>query len=192
LNTPTHLLIGAGLRRALRARPWPRWAVWLGSVAPDVPLYLLCFGALWYYRQVRGWEGERTARHMFDYLYFHDPWWLGLHNLLHSPTSLLLLFVGATALRRYGLGTAFWLQSFLVACAVHALVDILTHHDDGPLLFWPFHWQTRFRSPVSYWDHRHYGSEVAVLELALVLGLLGYVLWHWLRRRIAGGARPEG
>ena len=45
------------------------------------------------------------------------------------------------------------------------------------------YWQTRFQSPVSYWDHRHFGSEAARLELLLAIGLMLYLVGPWLYRR---------
>jgi hypothetical protein len=65
-------------------------------------------------------------------------------------------------------------------------IDILTHVNDGPLLFFPFDWTVRFHSPVSYWDSAHYGREFGVCALALDLVCLGYLggvrFWGWFVR----------
>ncbi len=46
-----------------------------------------------------------------------------------------------------------------ISCLLHSMIDVATHFDDGPVLFWPLDWSTRFASPVSYWDDDHYGRD---------------------------------
>lgn len=183
MNTPTHFLMTAAARKALPQLRMVRSAVLLGSVAPDIPLYLLSIGGLLYFQQVVGWSLSDSAKHIFDTLYFEDPVWIGLHNCLHSPLSLLMLLSISGLLRSRSAKRAEWLRWFVLACLLHSVVDILTHHDDGPLLLWPLDWRTRFQSPVSYWDHRHFGSEVARFELLLAIGLMLYLVGPWLYRR---------
>jgi hypothetical protein len=72
-----------------------------------------------------------------------------------------------------------------VGCLVHTAVDIPCHVDDGPLLFFPFNWNIRYHSPVSYWDPRHYGTQFAIFELSLDLVLLLYLFVPLLRRRLS-------
>ena len=54
-----------------------------------------------------------------------------------------------------------------MACLLHSFVDIVTHHDDGPVLFWPLNWHFRFPSPISYWDNAHFGRQVGIFEWIL-------------------------
>jgi hypothetical protein len=86
-------------------------------------------------------------------------------------------------------GWWFW---FAAGCLIHTALDIPTHQNDGPLLFFPLEWSVRFQSPLSYWDPRFFGREFAVVELLLDLVLLVYLfgprLWRRLRR---GGAAPK-
>jgi len=220
MNTPSHFLMTAALRKALPWLTMSRSAVLLGSMAPDIPLYLLSFGGLFYFYSVEGLSLEASARHIYGTLYFEDRGWIACHNLLHSPLSLALGFVGVCWVRGWNfrppsltppqndhvstagpsMGTPFgaspladWLYWFLLACGLHSFVDVLTHYDDGPLLFWPLNWSLRFASPVSYWDPAHYGSVFAPFELALVIGLTGYLMLPWLRGWIVnrGRARSE-
>jgi hypothetical protein len=180
----------AALRQALKQQPIATGAFLFGSVAPDMALYVLSIGATIYYRKLLGWSAEATWHYIFGTLYFHHPFWIAAHNLLHSPTLLLpavlLLwrFCARQGTRQHGW---YW---FLVACLLHSVVDIFTHVDDGPVLFFPFEWHLRFHSPVSYWDSRHYGATFAVFELVLDALLLGYLvlprLWRWLRVRVLG------
>jgi hypothetical protein len=77
---------------------------------------------------------------------------------------------------------------FAVGAGLHTVVDILTHHDDGPLLLFPFEWSYRFASPVSYWDPNHYGDIFAPLEMIFSGALLLYLLvtwWQWRSKRVA-------
>jgi hypothetical protein len=62
---------------------------------------------------------------------------------------------------------------------IHSVIDVITHYDDGPVLFFPFDWHTRFHSPVSYWDRAHYAGQFIWVELGINVVLLGYL---WLSR----------
>ncbi|MEM6692370.1 MAG: hypothetical protein AAF664_23265, partial [Planctomycetota bacterium] len=153
-------------------------AILIGSVAPDVPLYLLSFGGLIWFRWFEGWDWPEVGRHMYANLFYNDPIWISLHNLLHSP--LVLVTVLAFLLSRRPLSECrrsaiFW---FFASCLLHTLVDIPVHYDDGPLIFWPLNWQYRFASPVSYWDFDHHARPVVIAELAL---WATFVLWTLYR-----------
>ena len=188
MNTPSHFLMTAALRRAWKHQPPPASAFLLGSVAPDIALYLLSLGGALHFRYLLGWSAEATWRHLFDTLYFHNPFWIAAHNLLHSPTVLIIALI--ILWRAQGLRGVprRWLRWFLAACLLHSFVDVLTHVDDGPLLFFPFEWTIRFESPVSYWDSRHYGTQFAVFELTLDVLLIAYLclppLWRLARARL--------
>lgn len=180
MNTPSHWLIQAGL--AKRFKRIRRTAFLWGSVAPDLPLYVLSlFGALYYLG--RGMPLREALDYVWGTLFFESPFWVASHNLLHSPTMLLLLAGGWWLLRRSTSRDHPWFIWFILGCALHTAVDIPTHHDDGPLLLFPFNWTLRFISPVSYWDPEHYGDIFAPLELLLDGLLLAYLTTPWLRRR---------
>ena len=94
--------------------------------------------------------------------------WLGIQNSQPWSTYLLWFVLGAT---------------------LHSLIDIATHHNDGPLLFFPFDWTYRFPSPISYWDPAYYGAIFMPLELLLDGWLVIYLLaprWRrWLNQKQA-------
>jgi len=171
----------AALRRWFRERPIRTSAVLLGSVAPDIPLYLLSLGAFLLFRYGRGWSAERTFETMYGELYFQDPWWIVLHNLLHAPLLLIPVMLLTAAHRWSGRGRGHWLFWFAASCLFHTLLDFGTHYDDGSLTFFPVNWHFRIRSPVSYWDPRHYGREFFAFEVAIDLVLL-VLLWYWHRK----------
>lgn len=186
MNTPTHFIMTGALKKAL-PKNWKingKALLW-GSIAPDIPLYLLCLGAFFYYPVFQGMPMPEAANHVFGILYFQDPIWLSLHNFFHSPTNLALLFLLAFVLykspyKKIGL----WLFWFLSACLLHSIVDILTHHDDGPLLLFPFDLTTRYSSPVSYWDPQYGGRVFARFEFVFAISLLLYWIWPWLKRKV--------
>jgi membrane-bound metal-dependent hydrolase YbcI (DUF457 family) len=118
----------------------------------------------------------KTFRHVFGFLFYQHPVWIVLHNFLHAPLVILSLWgIAAVGAKRKVRG-AHWFCWFFAACLLHSTVDVLTHNDDGPLLFFPLDWGYRFSSPVSYWDPDHYGRPFAIFEVLLDLGLAGFLL----------------
>jgi len=57
---------------------------------------------------------------------------------------------------------------------IHAVLDLPVHHDDAHRHFFPFS-NYRFMSPISYWDPKHYGNIVALVEQLLVFGATLYL-----------------
>ncbi|GAB4383545.1 MAG: hypothetical protein Kow00121_45610 [Elainellaceae cyanobacterium] len=187
MNTPSHFLMTAALEKALPRIPIVKTAFLWGAIVPDLPLWFLSTGGLIYYRWILGWEAAETFQMMFDNLFFQHPVWITAHNLLHAPL-ILLLGIAITWRSRRNIGSrSRWLFWFFVACALHTSVDILTHAGDGPLLAFPLDWQTRFNSPISYWDDRYYGKEFQRFEFSLNAFCLIYLLTpsivRWMRRR---------
>lgn len=209
MNTPTHLLINWSVARPLAKwlglKQYPLSAVLLGSIAPDLPLYGLVFSGAFWFGWVKQWPAKQVAQHMFDNLFFNDPIWISLHNLLHSPTFLGLAIMGVcwfcrakqndqAALSDESAASdkiepakagfwKSWLGGFLASCLLHTAVDIPVHHDDGPLIFWPLQWSYRYMSPLSYWDPNHYGGTVMLFEAVLFFGLLGWLIYLWQSQR---------
>ena len=170
------------------AKDAPRWALGLGSVAPDLPLYVLSFGGIWYFGTYKQMPRQEVGEHIFHNLFYNDPIWLTLHNFLHSPTMLFMLVGACLVLGKWPTfrrGSLF----FLASCSLHCLVDIATHNDDGPLLFFPFNWNFRFSSPVSYWDPDHHGVGFMVFEGILDLILVGVLVRCWLENRGSNEAK---
>lgn len=184
MKTPSHFLITAAIDQVLPRVPIHRAAFLWGAIAPDIPLWGLSLGGIVYYHFWLGWSLVDTFHLMFDQLYFHNPFWLALHNALHAPLVLLGGSVLVWKKRRNISSIHRWVFWFLIACAFHSLIDILTHVDDGPLLFFPLNWSLRFHSPVSYWDPRYYGKEFQVFELILDGICLVYLMSKFIRYRL--------
>ena len=198
MQTYSHLIIAALVAHRIRTQavrlgdanveqhgpPLHSTALLVGAVAPDIPLILLTVAFL--ARDLIAGSmgsGDSSVETLFRDLFFHDPWVQTAHNLFHAP--LLILLYGAIGYwawrrgRKRGL-ILFW---FATSCMIHTLIDIPLHYDDGPLLLFPFDWETRFYSPISYWDPRRYGIPFTIVEHVLALGMLVYLVMTWRRQR---------
>ena len=185
MNTlPTHLVINAAIEKkyGTRARIVKSAFLW-GSVMPDIPLALLSLGFILYNRYVSAQPVSGLMNSTFDNLYFNNPWWIASHNILHSPTALIIYAIFLWRFLNTPNTRGHWWLSFVFGCMVHSVVDILTHFNDGPVLFFPFDWHTRFHSPISYWDKAHFASQFVYFEVGLNLVLLGYLFLPKLIRR---------
>jgi hypothetical protein len=151
-----------------------------GAITPDFPLVLLSIFGGMYFRST-GMTTREAANHMFEKLYFSDPGWISAHHLFHAPFLLAAYTLILYPLRKHRV--AYWLLWFVAGCSLHSLVDILTHYDDGPLVFFPLNWTYRFHS-ISYWDRKHGGAWFGWLELALNIVLLSYLLIPWLVKKL--------
>ena len=190
MNTPSHLVITAAIRRRFLPADLPTKALLWGSVAPDLPLFALSIGGFLYYVLLVGMDLSGAAELMYSELFYTDPIWIWSHNLLHSPLSLFLLGLIVWFARRQPKALqseqiTMWMRRswyFLISCAFHSVIDIFTHVDDGPLLLLPFNQQLRYESPISYWDPAFYGRQFMIFELTLVLLLSVWLLLPALRR----------
>ena len=182
MTTPSHFIVTAALAKRRRKIELPLWAVLFGSVAPDIPLYLL-MSSTTLYMWLQGENLSEAHEWMAETLFYTSPYWVIPHNFLHAP---IILGVGLALFWRYRhtQGTVQrWLFWFLAAAALHTFIDILTHNSDGPLLLFPFDWSLRFSSPVSYWDPAHFGRQFFVFELTLDALLILYLFREQLQRR---------
>ena len=160
MNTPTHILLGAALF-GKKGMPDLTTAAILGGFLPDLSLYALAGWAL-FVQQV-------PPDIVFGRLYFSDQWM----RVFAVDNSFILwgMVLGAGLWLRQA-----WLKAFAGAGLAHLGADFLLHHDDARPQFWPLS-DWIFRSPVSYWDARHYGNIVAPLEMLLAL-VLCLLLWR--------------
>ncbi|PKO10430.1 MAG: hypothetical protein CVU40_04820 [Chloroflexi bacterium HGW-Chloroflexi-2] len=178
MNTPSHIIINLAIKRikGLRKARIPWQAVFWGSMMPDIPLGVLSLGVTFYYRVILGNQSPDLMEAVLHPLYFNNPFWISAHNLLHAP---FILGLSLAILWRWRIRPGqiqHWLFWFFSSSAVHAGIDIFTHYDDGPLVFWPFNWNIRFNSPISYWDPAHFGTEFMIFELLLDAVLVGFLL----------------
>jgi hypothetical protein len=160
VNTPAHLILSA----ALFARPGDRRAnvaALGGALLPDLSLYVLAGTSI-------ALLGIPPAT-VFRELYFSDPW----QTVFAVDNSLPLwgLVLAVALLARWRTVAIFAASGLL-----HLVFDFALHHDDARRHFWPLSdWV--FRSPVSYWDSRHYGAIAGPVETLGAL-MLCVVLWR--------------
>lgn len=132
MNTPSHFLIHAAIAKGASNPNLVRSAFLWGAVAPDIPLTTLSIISPLYFRS-QGMPLNEAMRYIFDTLYFTNPWWISAHHLFHGPLLLLAYALLLYPLRKYRISR--WLLWFVAGCALHSFIDILTHYDDGPLVF---------------------------------------------------------
>ena len=176
--------------RIRRRRPMQFPSFLAGSVLPDLPLIGWTF---WYfeYRRSLGPVSGNPFGALYDDFFFRDPLWILTHNFFHAPLLIAaFVWIGYRVARsRSRLG--FGLMWFWLGCGLHAAVDIVTHHNDGPLVLFPFDWQWRFLGPVSYWHPGYYGREMWLLEGALDLVVIGYFAVLALKAKSRVGVGPQ-
>ncbi len=196
MQTYSHFLITAALGKRLKAvvekkrlPPLRGAALLWGSVLPDLPLILISLvcGLLdWRSGLEFGSEAFFESSKMgklFNDWFFNNPWVISAQSLFHSPVLLSVYGLTAYFLWTKKVKTMAWLFWLVCSCFFHSLIDILVHHNDGPLLLFPFSWTFRFHSPVSYWDPNYYGIPFGLFEHTLdLLLILGFVLLFFRRR----------
>jgi hypothetical protein len=190
--TQSHLLVTGFATHRLRRSGVPvrTGAVLWGAVLPDVPLFVL---TAWFFLVPRraapagGWD---VFGALYDRYFFAEPLWIVAHNTLHAPLILALLFAAGVVLHRRGSGWGTAASWFAVSAALHTLMDVGTHREDGPLLLFPLDWTFRVRGPVSYWDPRYGGDVFFGLELGLDLIMVAYFVAVYVRWR-AGRQRDR-
>ncbi|MEM9136112.1 MAG: hypothetical protein AAGB01_02005 [Cyanobacteria bacterium P01_F01_bin.42] len=159
MKTPSHALVNVGVL-SLWSSPSFALPLFIGAVLPDISIFILYFWAKFWKK-----EDEKT---IWSEIYY-QKFWQDLVALFHSfPVCILLL----------GIGIGLQWTALIAAAAsliLHNLGDFPLHHDDAHRHFYPLS-EYRFVSPLSYWDTKHYGKQVAAVEDCLTLCCCIYVL----------------
>ncbi|MBN8590599.1 MAG: metal-dependent hydrolase [Anaerolineae bacterium] len=199
MQLPSHLLITAFIDQHVSEKHVRKHtlAFLLGSVLPDFPFAVLTLLYSAYYK----WFGSlppNSTSNVMEYLhfelFFRDPVWIIGHNTFHSLVvniSLLMIGVIGMRYRSYWGFTLFWLSAGM---GIHTVIDVFTHTNDGPLIFFPINWTFRFRSPVSYWEPDHFGATFMIIEYSVDAAIVTYLLarWMWYRRHNTSAKRWQG
>lgn len=188
MKTPSHIAIGWCCARVLRLPPRDARILIAGAVLPDLPVVVGWSLIAGYTSIANGGPDPGIIRETMDRLYFSDSILACLHNLFHAPLSLLLLICGAWVFLA-GYPNVRRLVVLLIAgAASHSLLDILTHVNDGPLLFWPLERTIRITGPVSHWNPAYGGAWFTALE---TLGSVAFCAYWGFRRFVCGGFGGE-
>lgn len=110
MQTQSHFLLTWFLADRFRDRLQPHTpALVVGSVAPDLPLFIL---TAWFFAVPRRGAGEtgEVFGELYDAYFFEEPLWIVAHNGLHAPVVLLALMAVGLWLERggSGWGTGLW------------------------------------------------------------------------------------
>jgi hypothetical protein len=157
MNTPSHAILNLAV--LFNHQPQAVLPIVLGGIVPDVPMFVLYFWA----KKIR----RQSERQIWSET-FWLPFW---QNINHSFHSIPLLAIGLllSAIAGWQLVGLFFFSALL-----HCFGDLPLHNDDAHRHFLPFS-QYRFISPLSYWDPRHHGRTVALVERLLVLAATLYL-----------------
>lgn len=202
VQTYTHFLLAAALRKPLsriatrfNLPPMRLSALLTGSVLPDLPLILttLVCMAIDTYRGIPlpspdSPPSASITMQLFREWFFENPWVIAGHNVFHGPTCVALLLLFSLWMWRRGSTTGGWFSWLFISCLLHTAIDIPVHHDDGPLLFFPFNWDIRYISPLSYWDPAHHGRVFSIIEHIVAIFLLIFALRAvstWIRQQFS-------
>lgn len=185
MQTPSHFLLTAVLAHKVspRNQTISKTSLLVGSFLPDLPFILLTIGYEAYYRWfVVPPTSDSIMEYLHFDLFFNDPVWIISHNFFHSLViNFVLLTVGYWGVRRE-LPWAYLLFWLSVGTLFHTVIDIFTHHSDGPLLFFPLNWDYRYPSPISYWEADYYGRVFRILEYTLDALIIAYLIRIWYKR----------
>ncbi len=155
-----------------------------GGILPDIPVTFVAIVS-WAFLKLNDFTSREIFTIMFNgenSLYFSNKVWLFSYNILQSPTPLIIITIVMFFLVRKNkfFEKIKWL---FIGMWIHVIGDLLTHNDDGALVFYPFNMDIRFHSPISYWDHSHYGSEFKTLELIFLIIVIIYIIYCFLKSK---------
>lgn len=168
MKTPTHVAINYLIFSRLGMDKKYSKFFLLGGAMPDIPI-CLAFAALFLWS-----ENLANTVAIFRSLYEGNVIMIGLHNVFHSPLSLGMLLVGSFLAGPYK--TRF--EFSIAGCFVHSFIDIYTHVDDGPLMFWPFDLDSRFTSRISHWDPSYGGEFVLMTEICILICTISLIYYR--------------
>lgn len=152
MNTPTHGIINLALLIKPQT-PQANLAIVIGGILPDIPIFIFYLWAKFIARlpEVKIWSEA-----------YYQTFIQNIVAIFHSiPLAIICWLIS------YYFGWQI-LQVICISLLLHSLLDLPVHNDDAHKHFFPFS-NYRFISPISYWDPKHYGSIVALIEILLVL-----------------------
>ncbi|GAB5404690.1 MAG: hypothetical protein Aurels2KO_29210 [Aureliella sp.] len=156
MNTPAHVVASLFVWRE-----HPKWTLasglLVGAILPDAPMFVF-FAVV----KGMGYSGEE----IWGRLYFLESWQL-FFDCFNSFPIYLLIFGIAYWLRTKWQSSLWWML-MAGSAMLHLACDLPLHHDDSHRHFLPFT-NYRFASPVSYWDPKHFGTPVAIIEASLTV-----------------------
>lgn len=167
--TPGHAILNCAILSETRKKAPFTPIIW-GAIVPDLSML---FFFLWN-RFVLG----IPSKIIFGTLYF-TPEWMAFFDVFHSFPLIGAALV-ISRIKKLRRTTYFFASMFL-----HSLFDLPLHNSDAHRHFFPLSLY-KFNSPFSYWDPKHYGSIMTIVELILVV-ILSIRLWPKVHSRVGHG-----
>lgn len=158
VNTPSHAILNLALlieqQGAQATLP-----IVFGAVLPDLPMFALYFWAKFISSLPECQIWSET---------YYEPFWQNITDTFHSiPLALIGVLIAH-----------YWewqqIEILYSSAVLHSVFDLPVHNHDAHRHFFPFS-NYRFISPISYWDPKHHGAVVTLVERLLVLMATFYV-----------------
>ena len=178
MRTPSHFIITATINTTIPEQDRHTSAFFIGSILPDIPFTILTVVYGIYYHFFGTIPSNiSTMEYLHFDLFYNDPVWIVSHNVFHSLVigSLILIIGYVNRSKRWGK----FLSWLAIGTLIHTVLDIFTHHIDGPLFLFPLNWTYRFESSISYWQPEYFGNEFRVFEYLLNIALVLYLGVKW-------------
>ena len=152
MKTPSHAIINLAILGKPQL-PQANLIIAIGGILPDIPIFLFYFWAKYIARLPEATIWSKA---------YYEP---SVQNIVALFHSIPLAGIGWLVAYYLGLPSV---QILFISMILHSLGDLPVHNDDAHRHFFPFS-NYRFISPISYWDRKHYGSIVSLVEMLLVL-----------------------
>jgi hypothetical protein len=152
MKTPSHAIINLAILGRTQHSELNLLIV-TGGILPDIPIFLFYFWAKYIARLPEATIWSKA---------YYQPFVQNIVALFHS---IPLAGIGWLVAYYFGWPSV---QILFISTILHSLGDLPVHNDDAHRHFFPFS-NYRFISPISYWDRKHYGSIVSLVEMLLVL-----------------------
>lgn len=170
MMTQTHLLIAVAALARSNVETRNR-AVIAGALIPDIAIYGLFVVAIL--------TGIPQSE-LWDDVYWQAGWQSVFAIGNSAPLYFSILLIALLAKRKNSAAWPEWLSVFAYAALLHLVADFPVHSDDAHQHFWPFtNW--RFHSPLSYWEHDHYGMWVGLFESVLGIACALIITYRFKR-----------
>jgi hypothetical protein len=152
MKTPSHAIINLAILGRSQHSEFNLLIV-TGGILPDIPIFLFYFWAKYIARLPEATIWSKA---------YYEPFVQDIVAFFHS---IPLAVIGWLIAYYFGWQSV---QILFLSMIMHSLGDLPVHNDDAHRHFFPFS-NYRFISPLSYWDRKHYGSIVSLVEMLLVL-----------------------
>ena len=171
MRTPSHLIMTTVINYSIPQSQRKTVAFLLGSVLPDIPFAILTVVYSLYFTISGSTPNDTSLMEYLHFdLFFRDPIWIISHNIFHSLVVGFMMLLVAYIKRDTLWGKRLMWLTFGIL--LHTIIDIFTHHTDGPLFLFPLNWTYRFSSPISYWEPEYFGNQFRIFEYLLDIFLV--------------------